>query len=94
MSSLAFFMVILLIADMAVCPKRLVCFIWSTCGHLVKRLQITITVGLRTHEISKNVYKKKLFSIHTVYYVYSMYREAYFFRICLDFISSLVERCF
>ena len=79
MSSLAFFMVTLLIADRTVCPKRLVCFIWGTCGHLTKRLQITITVSLRTHEISRNVYKKKTFSIYTVYYVYCMYIEAYFF---------------
>ena len=54
-------------------------------GHLQthwqeNRLQITITVSLRTHEISKNVYKKKTFSIYTVYYVYCMYIEAYFFK--------------
>ena len=29
--------------------------------------------------MEKNVYKKKLFSILTVYYVYCMYIEAYFF---------------
>ncbi len=34
------------------------------------RLQITITVNMRTHKMEKNVYKKKLFSIYTVYYVY------------------------
>ena len=56
-------------------------FIWGTCRHLGKknRLQITITVSLRTHKMKKNVYKKKLFSIYTVYYVYCMYIEAYFF---------------
>ena len=53
-----------------------------------KRLQITITVSLRTHKREKNVYKKKLFSIYTVYYVYCIYIEAYFFRSCLDFTAN------
>ena len=35
-----------------------------------KRLQFTITINIRTHKMEKNVYKKKLFSIDTVYYVY------------------------
>ena len=34
---------------------------------------------MRTHKMEKNVYKKKLFSIYTVYYVYCIYIEAYFF---------------
>ena len=34
------------------------------------RLQITITVNMRTRKMEKNVYKKNLFSIDTVYYVY------------------------
>ena len=38
--------------------------------------------------MEKNVYKKKLFSIYTVYYVYCIYIEAYFFRSCLDFTAN------
>ncbi len=31
---------------------------------ITDRLQITITVYMRTHKMEKNVYKKKLFSIY------------------------------
>ena len=65
-----------------VCPEQLPCGLSGAPADTPwqeNRLQITITVSLRTHKMEKNVYKKKLFSIYTVYYVYCIYIEAYFF---------------